>query len=247
MNETGINKNDIKQFIYNSKNLNENLTFGEAKLKDNSEIFVVFNKKIELISFIFIREINDNNPKKIKIDYLKFYENSKFSYLINKYKKVMKYYEGNVVFIFNNKRIEKDSNIKNVGLINNSKIFVYIVDDINITFKINKMEGSGCPINIECKTSEYCSELIDCYFKKISFSYRNKISKFIFNSKELDKNTIIINSGIKNNSIIYVDLKEPQQKISIIIKHEKEEKKIDCLNFYLLTTLIDQYYYETSQ
>ena len=159
----------------------------------------------------------------------------------------MKDIDENVVFIFNDKKIEENSNIKNVGLINNSIIFCVDIDTINITFKINKMEGSGCPINIKLEAYKLCSDLIDCYLNKIDCSYRNQISTFIFNSKELDKNVSIIKSGIKDNSIIYVKLKQPQQKISIIIKYEEKEKKIDCLKFYLLSTLIDQYKFETKE
>ena len=132
------------------------------------------------------------------------------------------------------------------GLMNNSKIFVYDSKEINIIFKINKMEGSGCPINIKIKVYKLCSELIDCYFEKLDIFYRNKISTFIFNSKELDKNLNLVKQGIKDNSVIYVELKEPQQKLSIIFKNKYgEEKKIDCLKFYKLSTLIDQYEYET--
>ena len=58
---------------------------------------------------------------------------------------------------------------------NNSNIYVYDSKEINITFKINKMEGSGCPINIKINLYNLCSQLIDCYLKKLDFSYRNTI------------------------------------------------------------------------
>ena len=51
----------------------------------------------------------------------------------------------------------------------------------------------------------------------------------------MDENLIILNSGLKNNSIIYVDLKEPQQKLTIFV----ENKPIECMKFYLLSTLIE--------
>ena len=165
--------------------------------------------------------------------------------MIDKYEEIIKNddHEYNANFFFNNKILNKDLKIMNYGLMNNHKIIVY-KKRINIIFKINKLEGSGCPINIDIDTNTSCSKLIEEYLEKLDFSYRNKISKFIFNSKELDKNLTIFKSGIKDNSIIYVELKEPQQKLSIIIKYKEKEKKIDCLKFYLLSTLINQFKHE---
>ena len=150
------------------------------------------------------------------------------------------------IFIFNNEILDEESRIKNSKLINNSIIYVCDNYEINIVFKINKMGGNGCPIIVKIKKYDLCSDLFNCYLKKFDFSYRNKISKFIFNSKELDENLIVINSGLKNGSIIYVELKESLQKLTIIVKY-KEIKKMECMKFYLLSTLIDRYEFENKR
>ena len=51
---TGLNSSDIKNFVYNNKNINQNLTVEEAGLKDGSEIFVSLkNNSNKYINILF--------------------------------------------------------------------------------------------------------------------------------------------------------------------------------------------------
>ena len=72
LNETGIKAEDIKNYIYNNKIINERISLHYAGLYDNSDIIVKMNKPIQYIKIIFqstdgIKSYNINCLKTEKI------------------------------------------------------------------------------------------------------------------------------------------------------------------------------------
>ena len=54
MDNTSLNSSDIKNFVYNNKNINQNSTVEEAGLKNGSEIFVSLkNNSNKYVNIIF--------------------------------------------------------------------------------------------------------------------------------------------------------------------------------------------------
>ena len=118
LNKTGLEKTDIKKFIFNSKELKSDLTIKEAGLKNNSEIIVIMKEKNEnkvSINFKF-----NNNYFKIKepviIENLKTYL---ISTLIEQFKFKSKLYDLDLeYFTFKEKELNENLTIEQTGLKN---------------------------------------------------------------------------------------------------------------------------------
>ena len=75
-------------------------------------------------------------------------------------------------------------------------------DNLNIIFKVTGKGQNALPINIPINSNEKVSTLIEKYRSKTGDLENTKV--FIFNAKELRPNLTCKNSGLYNNSTVFV-------------------------------------------
>ena len=119
LDETGIKEEDIKNYIYNNKILNQYISLQYAGIYNNSDIIVNLNKPIQYIKLIF----KSKDEKEIyNINCLK---TEKISSVIRKLKdKIADYYS--LELIFNSKNIddsEEEKRAQELGIKDNSTIY----------------------------------------------------------------------------------------------------------------------------
>ena len=125
---TGLNPSDIKNYIYNNKKINPNLTIKEIGIKNNSEIIIdLKDKSIKFINIIF--KIS-NNDEGIKIKCLK---KEKFTTLIRRFKIITTNEDKCISFVFDLKEIDdldtlkqeeaSNKSLEELGLKDNSIIY----------------------------------------------------------------------------------------------------------------------------
>ena len=129
LDDTGFNSTDVKNYVYNNKNLNPNLTIKEIGIKNNSEILVNLHSKssIKLINLIF--QNGGNESEKIIIKCLK---NEKFGSVKRKFEKITSNLSDNFKFAFDLREIDsidflkwsalKYKTLEDLGLKDNSVI-----------------------------------------------------------------------------------------------------------------------------
>ena len=91
---SGFNPSDIKNFVYNNKNINQNLTVEEAGLKNGSEIIVSLkNNSNKYINIIF----ENGNERRV----IKCLKNEKFSSVYERFKGITSTQNKYIRFSFN--------------------------------------------------------------------------------------------------------------------------------------------------
>ena len=171
--------------------------------------------------------------------------NEKISTLIEKFRKNANFYDINVRFIFNAKRLNPNLTIAEAGITNNSNIFV--VSYLKLTFKIERLNNYGFPIIFEISENSI-SGLINNYLDYSGLN-RSDIIRFEYNSKILNENKTIKEEGLENDSVIYVITNKKKLKfISILIKYDdsysneyKNLYKLKCLMSEKIAAIIETY------
>ena len=120
LDETGIKEEDIKNYIYNNKILNQRIPLLYAGLYDNSDIFVNLNKQIQYIKIIF------KSKEEKEIYKIKCLKTEKFSSIKRKLEEISGKYFFNLRF--NSKEIDNSDEKKRaeeLGIKDNSVIFFF--------------------------------------------------------------------------------------------------------------------------
>ena len=185
------------KFIYNAKNLNVNLTIGEAGITNNSNIFLVRNDgDIYRIHFKFLNLTKNHFPIEIKIGGFKPICELSKRFL----KKVYLKGEG-FKFILNSQPLgNEDLPIEKAGFTEKQEIFVETEKPLKIISLIFKFFDNDNNINIDVVVNLYIPALIQI----IENNFDLKVKQLIFNNKELDRELTIEEAGLKNNDIIYI-------------------------------------------
>lgn len=254
-----------KKFIFNAKSINPNLSSEEAGLTNNSNIFVVKTIRKEdndtngKINVIFLAHRLGGEFQEIAI--VECFPYEKISDIIQKYRKRANDYDDSKNFIFNAKILSKynDLSAEKVGLINNSKIIVYdpkIQNEkskkkINIIFiYTNDLDKYNKEIIMECYLYEKIIDIINRFrIQSHNFDY---YTKFIYNAKTLNLDLSAEESGLINNSKIFmVKAKEIQDKsqgrINIIFRVGGNSGKtigpftVECFIYEKLSDVIQKY------
>ena len=172
MNQNMINKKKAINEIENENKINNQNKFKSEKLK------VWFRFSGERIMF---------KPVMIEFEY-----DDLISELIEKFRKKANYFEQYFIFLFNFKRLYWNLTAEEVGLTNNSNIFVF--EYFLIIFKISGIEGADFPIIIDARKSELTSYLIDVSLSESGLN-RSEILYFSFNNKNLKPELKIEENG----------------------------------------------------
>jgi len=146
---TGFNSTDVKNYVYNNKVLNQNLTIKEIGIKNNSDILVNLNSKspIKLVNLIF--QLGVDESERIIIKCLK---NEKFDSVIRKFEKITSNQCNYIRFAFDLREIDTFDNLKwsalkyktleDLGLKDNSVIVYskeYIESIKRIIYNLNEI------------------------------------------------------------------------------------------------------------
>ena len=224
MNQNMINKKKAINEIENEIKINNQNKFKSEKLK------VFFRFSGERITF---------KPVMIEFEY-----DDLISELIEKFRKKANYFEQYFIFLFNFKRLYWNLTAEEVGLTNNSNIFVF--EYFLIIFKISGIEGADFPILIDARKYELTSYLIDDYLSESGLN-RSEILYFSFNNKNLNPQLKIEENGLKNYSEIIVTIKNPINYINIRCKYsDNNYQKIECLKKEKIESIIKRYKYRTN-
>ena len=222
------NLNEMSQYNFNS--MNNNLNMNGDKLSDNN--------RLKFASFIF--------PGGCSVCVL-FKDDDLISTIIERFRLKTDYFNKYIRFIFNEKIINPNYTAKEIGLSENSKIYI---SEINLKiFKIYGIKDINFTFIIKMNPKKV-SELIDSFLSKSGLS-SSEVLKYVFNSKVLNENMTIEEAGLKNNSEIIVYLKNPFSFIYINfhsinnVNMNNNDIKIECLKTETIETLIDRYRYKT--
>ena len=142
-------------------------------------------------------------------------QNEKISDLIQKYRDKSNDYNNNIEFIFNSKKLDLSKTIFESEIINNSRIYIYKTKDIlnfdnpenGIKLKfINKSEHKEYPIIVGVIPNEKFEKVIEKYNSLICNTFAPiKKFRFIFDDKCLEPSLTLIESGITQDCIIYIE------------------------------------------
>ena len=216
MNEYNLSKTNK----FNS--INNNIIQSEKKIKiyfrsNNANINIdpinkLFLEKVIIIECGYDDEIHEIIEKYLEIAKIKEYSN-------------------NFKFIFDAKSIDiySKSKIGEIGLENNSNIFVVGVPRIQINFKISN-DYLYIKSGIISLDRIIVNDLIQDFLDNTGIKEED-IKNYIYNNKILNQYISLQYAGIYNNSDIIVNLNKPIQYIKLIFKSkdEKEIFNINCL------------------
>lgn len=134
-------------------------------------------------------------------------------------------------FIFQAKSIDiySKSTIGEIGLYNNTNIFILIISKIKINFKISN-DYLYIKSGIICLDRILVKDLINDFLDDTGIEEED-IKNYIYNNKILNQSISLQHAGLYDNSDIIVNLNKPIQYINIIFKSkdEKEIYNIKCL------------------
>ena len=133
--------------------------------------------------------------------------------MIKKFKTIVNYFNKDIKFIFCDEHLNPNSTAREVGITNNSNIFVVKISEI-IIFKIYGIKDINFPIIISLFNKNKISEIIDSFIFESGLS-KTLILKYVFNSKILNESMTIEEAGLKNKSEIIVYIKNPLDYIFI--------------------------------
>ena len=231
--------NTIKNQI-NTINMDINSINFNSKLSLNNNI-INNNEDNETISVIF-RQNGAGQKDPSFMVYCNIFEN--ISTLIKKYRNKSGDYSYIKAFIFNSKRLNIYSplTIEELGITNDSNIFVinpkfnnkinyrFLNDDIHVKFYF--FENS--------KISNYLYSVVHGNFVLNS----SDIINYIYNSKKVDKDYIIKESEVKDNSEIIIKLnKQSVYFINVTFEplYDEETTKIKCLNKEKISSILARF------
>ena len=234
-----MNNNSImNQNIFNSNYQNNLNSMNQYSNQINN-----YNEKVDnsfLIYFRFSGFKEGHAPI-----YINFKTDEKISTLIEKFRNKANFYDINVKFIFNARRLNPNLTIEEAGISNNNSN-IFIVSYLKLTFKIERLNNYCFPIIFEIYKNSI-SELINKYLDYSGLN-RSDIIRFEYNSKILNENKSIKEEGLENDSIIYVITNKKLKSISILIKYydkqNKEYKNIynmKCLMTEKIEAIIEKY------
>ena len=165
------------------------------------------------------------------------------------------FYDEDVVFIYNAKKLNYNLTVEEAGILDNSNIFVIAIPHIKVSFKISNSKVD----NLILKFTKFSkiSELVESFLDYSGLN-RNDIIRFEYNSNILNEDKNIKEEGIKNDTIIHIITKNniKLKTISVFItyydKDSNEYKypfKMECLVTEKIGSLIKKYKnkYEISQ
>ena len=215
----------------NSINFNNKLSLNNNIINNNGKINVNFRQNL-------------TDPKgpsfMVKCH---FFEN--ISTLIRKYRNKSGDYSCNKAFIFNAKRLNIYSplTIEELGITNDSNIFVVNHKPIN-----NEIDYRFLNDDIHVKFY-FCenSKISNYLYSVVRFNFvlnSSDIINYIYNSKKVDKDYIIKESEVKDNSEIIIKLnKQSVYFINVTFKelYDEETTKIKCLNKEKISSIIRRF------
>jgi hypothetical protein len=224
------NNNIMNQNIFNS-NYQNNLN----SMNQYSNQISNYNEKIDNSSLIYFRFTG----LELGRDYISIniMQNEKISTLIEKFRNKVHFYDTNVRFIFNEKRLNPKLTIAEGGIPDKGNIFV--VSYLKLTFKIETLNNYDFPIIFEISENSTITELINNYLDYSGLN-RSDIIRFEYNSKILNENKTIREEGLENDSVIYVITNNKKLKsISILIKYYDKQNK-EYKNIYNIKCLMTE-------
>ena len=198
-------ENKYAKFIYNARNLIDNLTVIESGINNSSNIFVVDPSDI-----IFKIYGTKNLCFHLKIGF-----SFEVSHIIDSFISESGLNHDEILkYEYNSKILNENMTIEEAGLEEKSEIIVFIknkLDYINIYFKSinNSKMNSNENKKVECLKNEKIGSLL--YRYKCETDNIRRSIKFSFNSKEIldhDEDKNIKEFGLKNKSIIIADFEE---------------------------------------
>jgi len=249
MNSISMNNNIIK----NSNNI---MNKNDFNLMNNN----IYNNNIQKINLnnssssgeLLFRLVSNKYNELIHID---FKGTDLISTLIKKFRNKSNIFCKDIIFIYNKKFLNEDLTADEAGLIHNSKIFIVNCGK-KVIFKIlgRYNDRNSCLIRINYyNENQKLSELIDDYLRISGLTY-SEIIQFFDNSKRKLKKTISIkDAGLKDNFIIYVEIKESVKLISVNFQSSDKKFsnfnniKLKCLKSETIVSLIMRYLYEVNQ
>ena len=244
MNSISMNNNIIK----NSNNI---MNKNDFNLMNNN----IYNNNIQKTNLnnssssgeLLFRLVSNKYNELIHID---FKGTDLISTLIKKFRNKSNIFCKDIIFIYNKKFLNEDLTADEAGLIHNSKIFIVNCGK-KVIFKIlgRYNDRDSCLIRINYyNENQKLSELIDDYLRISGLTY-SEIIQFFDNSKRKLKKTISIkDAGLKDNFIIYVEIKESVKLISVNFQSSDKKFsnfnniKLKCLKSETVVSLIMRYH-----
>ena len=251
MNNSKSEKNILKNKLHSIKKKDNFNTFMSNNNNKNNNDLILKNNLNNMNKngkFNIIFKINGNynyNYKPIMIEYK---DTDLISTLVDEYRKRIikdKFNFNNAQYIFNSKPLNMSLTAKDAGLENNNIIYVDIFD--GIIFKISGMKNGDFLFIIKFNYEEKISKIINKFLNKSGFSLSEKI-KFYYNGKILDENLTISETGLKFNSEILVEIRDPIHFINIFFKNLENNQniKIESLFTEKMSSIIERYKYRTN-
>jgi hypothetical protein len=224
-------QNDFDKFNMNSE---INYSLSERNIFNFNDVLYSY-KDIDDIQVIFQKEGGENFI-------INCNKNIKVSTLIQKYRDKSKDYRTNINFVFNALSLWDALTLSESGIKDQSIIFVVELKEfkIEIQFILLDVYG-GCPIFISSGYHTKLSELIQKYIDKSGLSKSN-IKEFVCDSKKIDENKTVEETGLKSYSQINVSTKKKIFIIFIRFKKkgtkDNQEIKIECLKSEKIESLL---------
>ena len=236
-NFNGMNENNFN-FMNNINNGGNLMNLNNNNSKNNLLNISYNNTKYIIFRFSYWKK-NYN---------IEFKDEDKISTLIDKFRQKANYFNDDIEFIWDAKILSGNLTAKQIGLPENGNIFV--VRSSYIIIKISGM-NDVLPFIIRFNLLKKVSQIIDSFIS-ISGLTRSEISKFVFNSKNLNEKTTIEEVGLKHRSEIFVYIKNPLnykyirfQSINNENMNNNQYMQIECLRTEIISSLLDRYRYKT--
>ena len=271
----GLKKIDIIDIICLNKYpylpiFKENKTLDKLGIQNNDEIIILIRENIFIIdetslndpyilkneSKIIIIKLNimfgTYFPPSLRVILIQCRNNRKFRKISSYYRKIIGSKEFN--FEFNGNELDEDKTLSELGINNDSKIFVKICDvnycilpSFDYILKDAKKKEKNYIVIKFIKNNKTIKFIFDLYkkFKKLSLKFINQIGiekqyNFYFNKKIIDQEKTLEELGIENNSKIFVFDVENSNDISQNIKEKKEIQKYSLNIIYYDENLLNK-------
>ena len=192
-------------FEYNAKYLKENLTVKEVGLSNNGYILVRTLNSSTSIKFKISGIKDDSLSFRITENYL-----NKVSKLIEDFLSLSGLISSKIIkYEYNNKILNGNITLEEAGLNDNSEIIVYAQDKIKSFYlnfkKIKSNNNNNKTAKIGCLNTEKMYSIIARYLYETKINISMYDIKFLFNSKEINKEENIEKLGLTNGSTIIAD------------------------------------------